>query len=494
MRLEEYAALDGVGLARLIARGEVTAQEVCTTALRAISKVDPLLNFAVETFPERVEALKGLRPEGPLAGVPTLLKDFFKFELGVKSECGCQLTEGLVGSYDSEVVLRMRKGGLVTLGRSTVPELGWASSCNTKLCGLTCNPWDVRTYPGGSSSGAAVAVASGAVPIAHASDGGGSTRAPAAYQGLVGLKPTRGRVSDGPGVADPNAGMSCHLAVTRTVRDTAMMLDVLSGPAIGDPHLAPKPERPFMEELGREPRRLKIAMLKKAPDGGRVDPEIAASVEATGRLLESMGHRVEETVLPISGEELILSTHEIWSAGMANSIDNLSKQLGRTPSLQNLTRTSYATYLYGKGVSASAYIDALATMNVLRRQMGAFFAAYDLLLTPTTAELALPHAAQDQDADYDALGWTRYMWHPDIFLPLYNITGNPAISLPLHQAKTGAQIGIHLVGRFGEDATLLRLAAVLEEATPWRDRRPPVHVCANLEGVPSVKPARRRPL
>lgn len=487
MKLDEYAALDGVGLAKLMARGEVTAHEVCTTALDAIGKVDPILNFTCETFPDRAEALKGRKPEGPLAGVPTLLKDLFKFEKGVKSEAGCLLTEGLVGTYDSEVVLRMRKGGLVTLGRSAVPEMGWASSCNTRLNGLTCNPWDVKTYPGGSSSGAAVAVASGAVPIAHASDGGGSTRAPAAYQGLVGMKPTRGRVSDGPGVADPNAGMSCHLAVTRTVRDTAMMLDVLGGPAIGDPHRAPEPERPFMDELGREPRRLKIAVMTKAPDGGRVDPEIAAAVEATARLLETMGHHIEEASLPVSGEALILSTHEIWSAGMAASLDGLARQLGRTPSLENLTRTTYATYAYGKTVSATSYINALGEMNTLRRQMGAFFADYDLLLTPTTAELALPHEAQDQESDYDALGWTRYMWHPDIFLPLYNITGNPAISLPLYQAKNGAQIGIHLVGRFAEDATLLRLAAMLEQALPWHSRRPPVHVCADLQGLKHVK-------
>lgn len=491
MQLEEYAALDGVGLARLIARGEVTAHEVGTVALAAIGKVDPILNFAIETFPERVEALKGQAPEGPLAGVPTLLKDFYKFEKGVKSECGCLLTEGLVGSYDSEVVLRMRRGGLVTLGRSSVPELGWASSCNTKINGLTCNPWDVTTYPGGSSSGAAVAVASGALPIAHASDGGGSTRAPAAYQGLVGMKPTRGRVSDGPGVADPNAGMSCHLAVTRTVRDTAMMLDVLSGPAVGDPHRAPEPERPFADEIGREPRKMRIALMTDAPDGGRVDPEIVQAVVATARLLESMGHRVEEARLPVSGEAILLATHEIWSAGIAASLDGFARLLGRTPSLENLTRTTYATYAYGRTVSATTYINALGEMNSIRRQMGAFFGGYDLLLTPTTAEVALPHSAQDQNADFDALGWTRFMFHPDIFLPLYNITGNPAISLPLHQASSGAQIGVHLVGRFAEDATLLRLAARLEEACPWMHRRPAVHVCASLEGMTPVKPTRR---
>ncbi|MEZ5775272.1 MAG: amidase family protein [Hyphomicrobiaceae bacterium] len=238
-----------------------------------------------------------------LAGVPTLLKDFFKFELGVKSECGCLLTEGLVGSYDSEVVLRMRKGGLVILGRSTVPELGWASSCNTKLCGLTCNPWDVRTYPGGSSSGAAVAVASGAVPIAHASDGGSSTRAPAATKGSSAQADARTRERRTGCGRSQCRYMSCHLAVTRTVRDTTDDARCAERPRDRRPSSRTQTRAAFHGGARTRATPLEDRQLVKAPDGGRVDPEIAASVEATGRLLESMGHRVEETVLLISGED-----------------------------------------------------------------------------------------------------------------------------------------------------------------------------------------------
>lgn len=491
MNVTDYAGYDGVGLAALIARREVSACEVGQAALAAIAKVDPILNFAVELFPERIEALKDRTPEGLLAGVPTLLKDFYKFEKGVKSECGCLLTQGLVGWYDSEVVLRLRRGGMPIIGRSSVPELGWASSCDTKINGITRNPWNLDTWPGGSSSGAAVAVASGALPIAHASDGGGSTRAPAAYQGLVGLKGTRARVSDGPGVADPNAGMSCHLAVTRSVRDTAAMLDLLSGPALGDPHRAPVPERPFMEEVGLPPRRLRVAVVTRPADDGPVDPAILAAVGATATLLQSMGHAVEDAELPISGEALILSIHTIWAAGMANTLDNFGRMMGRVPGPDNLTRTTYATYLEGRQVTASQYIDALGEMNTIRRQMGAFFETYDLVVTPTTAQLAQPHAVQDQESDYDGMGWTRYMFAPDLFLPLYNVTGNPAISLPLHQTGAGAQIGIHFVARFGEEALLLRLAAQLEQTLPWISRRPPVHVCADLTAFAPVKPPKR---
>lgn len=480
MNLDDYASQDGVGLADLIRRREVSQKDVLEATTEAIARVDPILNFTAELYQDRIENPLADLPEGPLAGVPTLLKDFLKYEKGRKSECGCLLFEGNVGSYDSEVVLRFRAGGMPIIGRSAVPEFGWASSCDTAINGITRNPWDLRAWPGGSSSGAAVAVASGALAIAHTSDGGGSTRVPAAYQGLVGMKPTRGRVSDGPGVADPNAGMSCHLAVTRTVRDTAAVLDVLSGPAIGDPHLAPVPERPFREEPGLPVRSMRVALLLTPPDNAPVAPEILAATRDAARLLEDIGHRVEEVAPPFDGEAMLMAIHTVWTAGMANTIDALARQLGRSPSLQNLTRTTYNTWLDGTRVSASDYINALGVMNVIRRQLGAFFTGYDLVLSPTTTQLAQLQENQDQEADFDGLGWTRYMFSPDLFNTVYNITGNPAISLPLYQTEAGAQIGIQFVGRFAEDGMLLRLAAALEQALPWAGRRAPVHVLNDL--------------
>jgi amidase len=481
MQLGEYARYDGIGLAELIRRGEVSAREAGDAALRAIERLNPILNCVLQTYPDRIAASGAPLPDGTLAGVPTLLKDVYKFEKGALSEGGSLLTKGLVGWYDSEVVLRLRRAGLVILGRSTIPELAWASTCDTRLAGLTRNPWNLDTYPGGSSSGAAVAVASGIVPIAHASDGGGSTRGPAAYTGLVGLKPTRGRVSDGPGSADPNAGMSAHLAVTRTVRDTAAMLDVLQGPAIGDPHQAPIPERPFLEEAGRAPRKLTIAFTTQTFDGNPLDPEIADAVRRTAGVLDGLGHTLAEESPRFSWPGFIRATHVIWSAGMAYTCDVLGERLRRTPSPENLMRTSWATYRYGKSVTAHQYLAALDEYNVVRRELGAFFERYDLLVTPTTTQLALPHAAHNQDQDFSAEEWTHHIFTPESFTPVFNVTGQPAISLPLFASRNGSQIGIQFIGRYGDDATVIRLASVLENALPWRDRRPGIHVSRTAE-------------
>ena len=481
MNLAEYSRYDALGLAELVRTGETSAAEICSLALEAVEKLNPILNFAVQTFPERAQALRdSSQVAGAFGGVPTLLKDLYKFEKGTLSEGGCELTRGLVGSYDSEVVLRLRRSGLVILGRSAVPEMGWASTCNTRLQGCTRNPWDPETYPGGSSSGAAVAVAAGVVPLAHASDGGGSTRGPAAYTGLVGLKPTRGRVSDGPGAADPNAGMSAHLAVTRTVRDTAAILDALQGPAVGDPHQAPPPERPFLTEVGRTPRRMSIAYTTRAFDGGAVDPEIERAVLDTVETLRKLGHEVRESAPPLSWEAFLHATHVIWSAGVAYGCDAFGAQLGRRPGPLNLMRTTWAMYQYGKTVSAHAYLAALDEYNSVRRRTGAFFERCDLLVTPTCTQLALPHALHDQDQEFSAEDWSRHIFRPEVFSPLFNVTGQPAISLPLHQAKNGAQIGIQFAARFGDDATLIRLAAVLEDALPWRARQPPIHASNGL--------------
>ncbi len=482
MNLGEYATYDALGLATLVRNREVSARELGELALDAIDRLNLTLNCVIETFPERVAALVGAPPPaGTFGGVPTLLKDIYKFEKGTLSEGGSQLTQGLRGWYDSEVILRLRRAGFLILGRSTVPELGWSSTCNTRIAGLTRNPWNLDTYPGGSSSGAAVAVAAGIVPIAHASDGGGSIRGPAAYTGLIGLKPTRGRVSDGPGSADPNAGMSAHLAMTRTVRDTAAILDALEGPAVGDPHRAPRPERPFLEEVGRTPRRLSIAYTIKAFDANPIDPEIQRAVLDTVKLLNSLGHEVREAAPEFSWEGFLHATHVIWSSGMAYTCDVLGARLGRRPSPENLMRTNWAMYQYGKGVTAQDYLAALDEYNAVRRRTGAFFEGCDLLVTPTCAQLALPHAAHQQDQDFCAEEWTRHIFQPEAFSPLFNVTGQPAISLPLHENPAHAQIGIQFAARFGDDATLIQLAAVLEQALPWRGRCPRVHVSRALK-------------
>lgn len=476
MNLAEYSALDGVGLAELIAKGELQVEEVCSCALRVIEALNPALNFVVQVYPDRVKGgQQASDPHGPLFGVPTLLKDFFKFEQGCLSEGGSELSRGLVADHDCELVLRMRRAGLVILGRSTVPEAAYSSTCDTHLQGLTRNPWNVDRYPGGSSSGAAVATAVGAVPIAHASDGGGSIRNPAAYNGLVGLKPTRGRVSDAPDAADPTAGMSINLAVTRTVRDMAATLDALSGPAVGDPHLAPAPARPFLAEIGRPVGRLRVRFTTRAFDAGPVHPEIVQAVRATALLLSDTGHEVEEAGPVIDWEPFQHATHIIWAAGTAQGCESIGRYMGRKPSTSNLMRTTWRMYEFGKAISAMEYLSALDIFNVVRRRTAAFFEDIDILITPTCTQLAQPHASQHQDLDLPAAEWSRLVFKNDVFSPVFNVTGQPAISLPLAQAQDGSQIGVQLVARFGEDALLLRLSAVLEDAIPWRDRRPPIH-------------------
>ncbi len=477
MKLADYATYDGVGLAQLIAKRDITASEACACALAAIEHLNPVINCVVQAYPERAAALVDKpTPSGLLGGVPTLLKDFYKFEKGCLSEGGSELTRGLVGTHDSELVMRLRRGGLIILGRSTVPEMAYSSTCDTHIQGRTSNPWNLETYPGGSSSGSAAAVAAGIVPIAHASDGGGSIRSPAAYTGLVGLKPTRGRVSDGPDSADPTGGMSANLAVTRTVRDTAAMLDVLGGPAVGDPHVAPAPERLFLEEIGRSPPRLRVSFTTCAFDGGGVHPEIADAVRAAAALVRTMGHDVEEAAPFLDWEPFLKATHVVWSAGVTHGCDSLGKLMGRRPSPENLMRTTWAMYQFGATLSASDYLSALDEFNTVRRHTGAFFENWDILVTPTCTQLAAPHAAQHQDLDLTAEEWSRLVFQNDVFSPVFNVTGQPAISLPLYQTKGGAQIGVQLAARFGDEATLLRLSAALEEALPWRERRPPVHI------------------
>lgn len=473
----EYAELDAVALAESIASGAISAHAVASLALEGVARLNPVLNCVVEAYPDRVDALHLHVPApGRLAGVPTLLKDFYKYDKGRRTEGGSELTRGLVADHDSELVRRMHDAGLIIVGRSTVPEMAYSSTCDTHIQGRTSNPWNLATFPGGSSSGAAAAVAAGIVPVAHASDGGGSIRSPAAYCGLVGLKPTRGRVSDGPDSADPTGGMSANLAVTRTVRDTAAVLDALAGPAIGDPHRAPVPERPFFEEIGRPIERLRVRFTHATPDGGPVHPEVAAAVRTTAALLADAGHAVDEGAPPLDWEPFLKATHTVWAAGMTQGCNALGRLVGRVPSAQNLMRTSWRMYEYGATLSAADYLDALGVFNTVRRSTGAFFENCDLLVTPTCTQLAAPHASQHQDLDLSPLEWTELVFRTDVFSPVFNVTGQPAISLPLFVASDGSQIGVQLVARFADEALLLRIGSWLESVLPWRTRRPAVHL------------------
>jgi amidase len=481
MKLTEYARYDGLGLAELVRKKQVKARELCELALAGVAKVNPTLNCVIQTFPERVAKLDDAAiPDGPFRGVPFMIKDLFMYEKGVLSEGGSQLTKGFVADHDSELMVRFRQAGFINLGRTATPELGYSSTTSSRLGGITRNPWNPERISGGSSGGSTVAVASGILPIAHASDGGGSIRSPSCFNGLVGLKPTRGRISEAPDNGDILSGMAVNFAVTRTVRDCAAALDAVAGPVPGDPNVAPAPARRFLSEVGTVPGKLRIAYTTKTFSGVPIDPEIVKAVENTVDLLRRLGFSVHEARPRFDWPTFNLANNVIWTAHMAHGCDALGKVMGRKPGPDNLQRTSWACYEFGKKCTASDLLDALDVFNQVSRRFGAFFEDYDVFIAPTCTKLAEPHAVYDADqSGFDAMGWTEHLFALEVFLVPFNVTGQPGISLPLHQTAAGSQIGMHFAARFGDEATLFRLAGVLEKELPWRDRRPPIHVAAD---------------
>jgi amidase len=479
MRLDEYAAHDGLGLAELIRKGEVTSRALCELALAGIAKVNPRLNAVIETFPDRVADLsKTETPKGPFGGVPILLKDF-PIEKGVRGEMGSQLFTGFAPDHDNELMLGLRRAGFVTLGRTASSELGLAALTRSRHSGITRNPWDPGRSPAGSTGGGAAAVAAGIVPIAQGSDGGGSIRNPASFCGLVGLKPSRGRISAGPDDGDPLSGMAIAFAITRSLRDCAAALDSVSGPGVGDPFEIARPERPYAEELRRPAGKLRIAFTAKAWSGLPLDPELAAGVRSIARLLESMGHGVSERAPAFDYEQFLAAQIDLWCGHTAYGIDSLAEALGRKPGPDNLQTTSWATYEAGKRLSATRFLAAEAVYNTVTRQVGGFFRNIDVLLTPTCTVQPLALDAHDIDrpgATVEDL--FNHLAPIETFTALFNGTGQPAMSLPLCWSTSGLPLGMQLVGRFADEATLFRLAAALEQALPWRDRRPPIHVAA----------------
>lgn len=480
MNLNEYSAFDGLGLADLVRRRQVSAKELCQLALAGVAKVNPRLNCVLQTFPERVQTLdESALPDGPFRGVPFMLKDLFLYEKGVLCENGSELTRGHVADHDSGLTIRFREAGLVNLGRTATPEMGYSSTTSSRLAGVTRNPWNPDLISGGSSGGAAVAVAAGILPMAHGSDGGGSIRSPASFNGLVGLKPTRGRVSEGPDSGDSLSGMAVNFALTRSVRDCAALLDAVAGPWPGDPHIAPRPERPFLQEVGRKPERLRIACTTRTFSGVPIDPRIVNAVEETAALLRSLGFDVADDMPRFDWPSFNLANNVIWTVHMAHGLDGLGKVMGRKPGPDNLQKTTWACYEFGRRQSASDLLGALDVFNSVSRTFGDFFERYDIFLAPTCTQLAQRHAVFDADQPgFDALGWTEHLFALEVFLVPFNVTGQPGLSLPLHQSDDGLPIGMHFAARFGDEATLFRLAGLLERELPWRARRPPIHVAA----------------
>jgi len=475
--LQDYSSHDGLGLAELVAKKEVAPSELLDTALQAIAKVNPKLNAVLQTLPELAAAeIRDGLAQGPFTGVPFLIKELLLQARNVRSEMGSKIAQGLVTPYDSELMARFRRAGLMLVGTTQTPEFGYNPTTETRLFGPVHNPWDLAHSAGGSSGGSGAAVAAGIVPIAHANDGGGSIRIPASCNGLVGLKPSRDRVPTGPDYSDPLCGLAGEFAVTRSVRDAAALLDAVAGADVGAPGHPVPPARPYLTELAYPPARLRIAWTTTPASGEGIDPECAEAVHQTVRLLEELGHTLVEDRPRYEWEAFLQNIHIIWTSFTTSSVNAVAAALGRTPGPDNLEAVTLACYEDGKRYTAVELLNAMAYGNLLSREVGRFFKGVDVLMTPTLARVPAPLGELDQNrVGMTAMEWTRQVFAYVPFTPLFNSTGQPAISLPLHWSADGLPVGVQFAGRFGDEATLLRLAAQLEGARPWASRRPPVH-------------------
>ncbi len=474
--LTDYSDYDALGLADLVRKGDVTAGELMADALQAIEQLNPELNCVVGDLSAQAErALDEGLPDGPFTGVPFLIKEIGLQAAGSPFRMGSKLCDGFVPQSDTELMRRFRKAGLLTIGTTPTPEFGFNPTCESDFHGPTHNPWDVTLSPGGSSGGAAAAVAARILPMAHANDGGGSIRIPAAACGLVGLKPTRGRVPAGPVSGEPLSGLAIELCVSRSVRDSAALLDAVAGTDTGAPNVIAAPERPFLDETSTPPGKLKIAWSAKAINDAPVDAEVIAGLENTVALLQSLGHELVEDAPAIDWPSYFDALTTIWSANLAWAIGMMGQIMNRTPGPDNLQRVTEEIYRHGLEISATDFLAAQGAFNRANRAASAPFERYDMLLSPTLAKPPIKLGTLDQNAEgVDGAEWTRRVFEWCAFTPLYNSTGHPAISLPLHWTEGGLPVGMQFAGQMNGEAALIRLAAQLEEAQPWAGRRPPV--------------------
>jgi amidase len=468
MHTSEYLEYDATGLADLVRDGEVTAHELARCALDLVDERNPALNAVLETFEDVTDIVAAAPQDAPFSGVPFLIKDLVIQAEGRTSEMGSRLAAGFQAPGDSDLMRRFREAGLVTLGRTATPEMGYNVATETLQAGVCRNPWNPEHSPGGSSGGAAAAVAAGIVPMAHANDGGGSIRIPAACCGLLGLKPTRGRVPIGPGAAEGLGGFGIEFAVTRSVRDAARLLDAVQGPGVGDPYRIPPPAQAYTAAMRQPPEGLVIAVCDEPWSGVPVDPEVRETLHAVAAACESMGHHVEAARPELDAEAFSRANTDLWSASIAHWIVDICAASGREAGPDTLEQSTLAVYEHGLSLSAVDLLHADDVFNRVNRDFGAFFARHDLLLTPTVAQLPWPvgqHASHG--GSFTAQGWTDFVFTPAPFTAMFNCTGQPAVSLPLGRSESGLPIGIQFAAGYGREDLLLGLAAAFEETMPW---------------------------
>ena len=471
----EVAELDATAQAELVRSGQVSAAELTEWAIERIERVNPVLNAVITPMYEQGRRDAAQVPaSAPLAGVPYLVKDLITEIAGVPFSEGSRFLSGLVSHYDSELIVRLRRAGLVILGKTNTPEFGMAPTCEPVLHGPTRNPWDTTRSTSGSSGGSAAAVAAGMVPAAHGSDAGGSLRYPASACGLFGLKPTRARNPFGPEYGDAIAGWACEHALTRTVRDSAALLDATAGPAPGDPYGLPRPARPFAAEVGVDPGRLRIGWTARTPDGVPGHPDCVAALDDAVALCASLGHEMVEADLPGLTPAIGAAIGTIFNAATAWIVEYWVRRLGRMPGDDDLEPLTRAYWDAGRQVSAASYLLAVEDCQAFARVVAQFLTGIDVWLTPTlsTPPARIGEITSTAQAPLRALqaGGKTVAFAGVVA----NLTGNPAMSVPLYWNADGLPIGVHLLGRYGDEATLFRLAGQLESARPWSARRAPI--------------------
>ena len=479
MAIVEYTEHDGLALANLVRRGEVTASELVEEAIARVERHNGALNAVVHKAYDLARAAAKRQPRpgtgGPLQGVPMLLKDISGDCEGMPSTMGCRgLRAAAPSDHDSVQVSRFKRAGLIPIGKTNTPEWGLLPTTEPMSWGPTNNPWSLRHSPGGSSGGSAAAVAAGIVPIAHANDGGGSIRIPASACGLVGLKPTRGRISMGPVIGESIDGFTCEHVVTRTVRDCAAVLDATAGPAPGDPYWAAPPARPFLGELSRRPPVLRVAYWTRTPRGEEAHADCRDAVLAAARLCADLGHTVEEAAPEADLAALLESWKTTYFATVPLYVDVAPALLfGTSLGRDDLEPLTWATAERARTLTALDYQIAAFIRQQESRNIAAFEERWDVWLTPTLAAPPVTTGTLSGAlADVDS-AWERLLaYFP--FTPIQNATGQPSISLPLHWNAEGLPIGAMFTAACGSEALLLRLAAQLEEAQPWHGRRPSV--------------------
>ena len=479
---DEWARQDALGLAELVRNKQVTPRELAQQAAAGIAQLNPRLNAVIEVWRDRVDALDESKlGDGPFRGVPFAWKDLGFGEAGRTQEQGSRLLKGFAPPHDDFVTGKVKRAGLNPIARTTCPEFGFTMVTESTISGVTRNPWSLAHTPGGSSGGSAALVAAGVLPMAHSNDGGGSTRIPASFCGNVGLKTSRGMVSLAPGADHLLASIVSELVNSRSVRDTAAALDAMFGAAPGEPWAFAKPERTFLAEAGAPPGKLRVAVASGAFGRVTPTPEIAAETKRVAKLLESLGHVVEERAPQLDFESYLRAFVTLWIAGAGGQVAGIEAATGRKAAPDNLEPIVWQAVQRARKMSALEYMGAIAVQSATTRALGAFFESCDVLLTPTVArptpEVGSRFNLLQTNVSLD--DWFAPVTEVVPYTPLCNFTGVPAISLPLAELRGPSgpmPLGMHFVAPIGEDARLIRLAAQLEQAAPWKERRAAVHV------------------